>query len=857
MTKGLLLASVTGLIVAVPAYAQDASGADKAATVPVRGAATAAAPIGNDIIVTASKRSEALNDTPQAVTAFTSEARQVIGIQTLSDMAKFTPGLSYDPSSDRVYLRGVGRTTNTAGSDPGIATYTDGIYDSSTTSVAADDFFIQRVEILRGPQGTLYGRNSIGGAINAISKRPTEELSGEARVTAGNYDLQTYQAAISGAVTKGLRVRIAGQYGRQGDGYFHNVAGGPSAGGVGNSYYVEGQIEADLGPHATLWIKGFTSGSNGRNRSGNNITPYDYGPYPTGALTPGGAFGYLLPGYVAQGSQTSNPGVINVRDFSTNTPSRARMRDSFGVQSQLDIRLQPFDIRILGGYREYKYNSVADLDGTSMLSYSFPLAAGATCGFIPGCTPLTVRPSAGFLYEEDRSFGSAEIDFLSKDTNRLKWIAGLYYYGEQLDQQSDFRSLDQLQLRTPANGPANPSGDFVYAGSRLKTSSYAVFGQLDWDVSPTLRLTAGLRYTYDEKRADEALRTICLGCVAGLTPDQLGSFTPALDITSSAASFAPAPGVLYPTRIDPTTGRALRTLSGAWNALSGTAGVEWRPAVRSLIYANYSRGYKSGGFNAGGVTSTPETDPEHVDAYQAGIKQGVGPFQLNLAGYYYNYRGLQIPLSVPQPSGIMFTEFYNLRRASSYGAELEAMWNVTRDFQLLLNYAYAKSRITSCCYVDSADPGAIQPGAQPTGSVVAGTHFQSLDGAELPLLPRNKVSANASYTLHLGANALTLSGSYTWRDVQYSSVFNRYYSRVPSAQTVDARLLWTGANDRYRVILFVKNLLDRTNYDSAVNVTGGNGAVPYALALDPRYTVNYGLGVAPPRTFGAQLQVKF
>ena len=126
-----------------------------------------------EIVVTAEKRSVNLQDVPLAISAYTADARQLAGITTLQDVANFTPGLSYSASNDRVFIRGIGRQTNTNGSDPGVSTYTDGIYDASTSSIAASDFFIERIEVLRGPQGTLYGRNSIGGAINAMSKSPS------------------------------------------------------------------------------------------------------------------------------------------------------------------------------------------------------------------------------------------------------------------------------------------------------------------------------------------------------------------------------------------------------------------------------------------------------------------------------------------------------------------------------------------------------------------------------------------------------------------------------------------------------------------------------------------------------------
>ncbi|NIJ37760.1 iron complex outermembrane receptor protein [Sphingopyxis panaciterrae] len=846
LTKLFLLSTaLTGLVPTAYAQTADTAPAD----------ADAQTYRDNEIVVTAQKRSERLNDVAEAVTAFTAETRQIIGITDLGDMAQFTPGLSYNAGSDRVFLRGIGRQTNTAGSDPGVATYIDGIYDSATSSVAGSDFFVDRVEILRGPQGTLYGRNSIGGAINAISKRPTHELSIEGRATIANYNAYSIQGAVSGPLTDGLRVKLGGSWFDQDKGYFRNVAGGRSEGGVSEGYYLEGQVELDLGPQATLWLKATTTRVDQRPRAVNSDTPWDYAPYPSGALTPGSQFGFLFPGYQALGSATSNPGVDNIREFSADTEGRARTRGTFSVQGQLDVELEPFDIRILGGYRETRYDSIADLDGSSMTEYRFPLAPGAVCGFVPGCTPLTVNPSQTFGYVEDRSFGSAEINFLSKGDGPLNWLAGLYYYGEILDQESHFGTPNQAQMKAPANGPANPTGDSVFAGTNLETASYAAFGQIDWDVTSTVRLTGGLRYSIDEKRAIESLRAVCLGCAAGLTADQLGSLTPALDITSTIASFAPADGVVSATTIDPVTGRARRVLDDSWNSFSGTAGIQWRPAANSLVYANYSRGYKSGGFNAGGITASPRTGSEHVNAYQAGVKQGFGRVQLNVAGYYYDYRGLQIPLSIPTPS-INLTGFFNLERAKSWGTEVEASWQPVDGLQLLLNYAYADSKIKSCCYFDGADPTASAPGAQPSGPAVGGRFFQSLDGEELPFQPRHKLAANANYTFDVGPGSVTLSASYSWRAKMWASVFNRSYYRVPTSESVDLRLLWTGKDDRYRVIFFAKNLFDTTSYDNIGGLPGSSVASPYVLPLTPGYLVNRSIGVEAPRTYGVQLSFK-
>ena len=147
-----------------------------------------------ELVVTAQKREESLQDVPVAVSAFTDETRDIVGIRSIQDFATFTPGLSFNAGSDRMSLRGVGRLTNVLGSDPGVAVYADGFYTASNSEAAKSTLFVDRVEILRGPQGTLYGRNSIGGAINVISKRPDDTFGGEVRASIGNYDFKQVEA---------------------------------------------------------------------------------------------------------------------------------------------------------------------------------------------------------------------------------------------------------------------------------------------------------------------------------------------------------------------------------------------------------------------------------------------------------------------------------------------------------------------------------------------------------------------------------------------------------------------------------------------------------------------------------------
>src|ERR1700677_1745051 len=166
-------------------------------------APAAAAPPSDDnsiaeMVVTAEKRNESLETVPVAISDYTSKTRDLLGIDTIQDMTNFTPGLAYSTSLDRAFIRGVGRETNNLSTNPGVATYADSVYNSSVVAASGDELFEDRIEVLRGPQGTLYGRNAIAGTINSISKRPTDDWTAEVRVHVGNFGTHDFEGKVSG-----------------------------------------------------------------------------------------------------------------------------------------------------------------------------------------------------------------------------------------------------------------------------------------------------------------------------------------------------------------------------------------------------------------------------------------------------------------------------------------------------------------------------------------------------------------------------------------------------------------------------------------------------------------------------------
>jgi iron complex outermembrane receptor protein len=827
MNKAMLLAACAGTALA------------SAETVLAQQRAANDATTVAQIVVTAQKREESLQSVPVAISAYTSKRRDLIGVDSIQDLTNYTPGLAYSTSLDRAFIRGVGRQTNNLATEPGVATYADGVYNSSVIAAAGDSLFVSRVEILRGPQGTLYGRNSVGGTINSISNFPTSSFYAEGRATVGNYGVYNFEAAVSGPITDTLRVRLAAAQADQADGYFKNVAGGPSEGGRGNSTYVEAQVSWDLTPKLNLWLKGGYYRFSTSYRTAGINGSYDYAPFPPGSLAPGAAFGYTQPGFVELGSVTTNPGASNIRTFSTDIPEKITDEPALSAAAHLTWNTPwGFDVKYIGGFTTYNLKLTTDYDNTSMLSYNFPTVPSFICFPLPACPPLKVFPQVPFNYAENKSYYSNELDFVSNNTSRVQWIFGLYQFHEEYNQYVQIPLPAQPQLAFPAMAAPNPTFDIYHTEQNMHEDSYAGFAQVDWKFTDTLKFTGGIRYNHDTLAGAEEFRELCFGLPAcGFPAALFGAFTPVIDITPFVISYAPAPGVAGPPSVNAATGIWSRPLSQSWSAVTGTAGFEWTPNVNTLAYLKYSRGYKAGGFNTGTILANPETNPEYIDAYEIGAKEQIArSLQINAAVFYYDYYGMQIPLSFQEAQGPIVTNFFNMGKVVSYGAELETIWQATRDLQFLFNYAYLHATVHSgCCFEDTVQP---QLGGQ------------SVVGETVPQSPRNKVAVNANYTLHFDPGNLTFSASYIWKDQTYDSIFNRPWYLAPSYSQVDARITYTDAKDRFTIIGYVKNLtnaLGTDNISALLLAAPTPGALPY----------NQTIGLIPPRTYGVELQVRF
>jgi iron complex outermembrane receptor protein len=722
-----------------------------------------------ELVVTAEKRSQNLQDVPVAITAFTSANRDLVGISTIQDMTNFTPGLAYSSSTDRTTLRGIGRLSNQQSLSTAVAVYDDGIFTKSTVTAGKTPIFTDRVEVLSGPQGTLYGRNSIGGAINVISKHPTEDPYAEVRARFENYDHFLVEGAVSGPLAPDLQYRLAANWEKQSQGYFTNIVPNmPSEGNVIDQYYVEGQLQAKFGEHADGWVKvaiaGWNNGGGGPGaRAGYGPGPFNFGEF--GSQNVAAGFACSPGGVVTQVVNNSPLGCINPaskdpRKFADNIAQSVSLDDTYIISGNLTWHFDGADLKYIVGGNNYHYTLFQDNGTGSISSFVIPIAAfnpalavtsqpcAATNLAAPGaCAPLKIFPNQTSTYQEDFHNISHEFDLTSTGNGPLQWLGGLYYYKEGIKQPVFTTLAQQPQL---SNGSAVVAAVPTVTGasvglpfqSRLfddrpqfHNESYAVFGQLDWKFTDTWKATLGLRYTHDHLTGVEAQRVLCFAVTAcGTTPEALGTtFTPIVDVTAAVTNLASLPRGVVAGGINNSgvtftpDGFAHRAYDASWEATTGTAGVQWEPTKDTMIYARYNRGYNEGGF-AVGVASTmgsnPFTDAEHVNDYEVGFKTQIGhDLQVDVAAFYYDFLNYQAPLTVVNNSGglaVSQSGYINIPKAVSEGIELETTWTPIDNLRILFTYGFNPTKVVGLTnVVDPADPLALQPGAKPVSGAGA------------------------------------------------------------------------------------------------------------------------------------------
>lgn len=626
--------AAAGLIVAMPAFAQEADAAADAS------ADTASSGI-EDIVVTARKRAESVQDVPVAITAMSGDQMVDRSVKDITDIAASTPSFfaqtsSADPAALLVSMRGQSATDALMTLDSPVGVYVDGVYLPRSIGLRAAMVDIERIEVLRGPQGTLFGKNTTGGAVSITTRQPDLlETGGFVSMVLGERGKMEATGALNVPLVRDvLAVRGVFQYSGN-NGYGRNLLGQRIGGDVTKT----GRINVAFAPSDRLKIN--LSADYQRIKGDGIITRLSW-LNPIAGAAPLPAPTNLLRATLAQQGLADTPanraaayaflqqallgnGTGSFYDAPTTSP-QSNEYEGYGVSGTIEYDVSDYlSIKSITANRWADRDSYVDFDGTPMVLFE----------------PHYVTQSKVF---------SQELQLLSDPAERLSWILGGYYSKETGNEFTVSRTLPPI---LPTN-PGISDGD-------VTNKSVAVFGQANYRVSDAVRITAGLRWTEETKSLLTRNRN-ALGC----------------NIPASIRINGACEGYLSDTYSD-------------WSYLLS---LDWTPGSGTLFYARTSRGFKGGGQNLRGQASDPRTfnpfRPETVTDYEVGAKLDLFDrrLRLNLAGYHAIYEDIQRSTSIQPPVGSATTLITNAAKAKINGIEAEITARPTDRLTLNVNSSY-------------------------------------------------------------------------------------------------------------------------------------------------------------------------
>ena len=611
---GTSLGIAMAAMLATPVHAQDS---DQAETAQEGGL--------NVIVVTAQRREESVQDIPIAISAFSAEELETRGISNALEVTQFVPNLvglnnTGLGTANSYYLRGVGNTESIATFDPPIGTYVDDIYMSRQNANNISFFDVERLEVLRGPQGTLFGRNTTGGAVNVILREPGDKLAGYAELGYGSYERIVGRASVDIPLADSFAIKVSGYF-QNDDGYTRNTTTGERV-NQNDGWGVRLGLRGELSDSAR-WTGSYmrTSADSG------NILNFDCDPanptncagrFATTGLTRGGNFAGLLTG------PKNNFGLGNEVDMDF-------------VSSNLELGAGDFTVNLITGFVNLRQNFALDFaDGRGLPSTSSPIppVLGYTFG---GFTIANQGEHTQFTQEI--KFNGSLADGL------VDLVGGVYYFYE--DNTTDFGDIFTLPFAPPPRG-----FPFILADRTIKNTAEAWAGYLQADLNLTdqLKVTAGIRYTDEEKSFD--IRDNRASCNDG---------------TIEATCISTV-------NLIATNGRAIPTEQGT-DLWTPRFAINYNVTDDILVFASATRGFKSGGWNARGTSATEllPFGPETAWSYEAGFKSEFldRRVRLNVTAFHLDVSDLQTPSAFIRPNGSLAFITRNFADYRNQGLEVE------------------------------------------------------------------------------------------------------------------------------------------------------------------------------------------
>ncbi len=824
--------SVSVLVGTLPASAQEADAPDEARRL-------------STVTVTATQRTESIQDVPIAVTALDAEALEKAGVADITNLPALSASFNMSNSQSEsggstLRIRGVGTTGNNAGLESAVGVFLDGVYLSRPGVALADLVDLQQIEVLRGPQGTLFGRNTSAGALNIKTKAPNlGEFDAFANATVGNYGIKNVQAGLSvPLIDDVLAVRLSGAIRKQ-DAFFQSTTGAESH--TRDRYMVRGQMLFE--PSENVSFRLIADYAKGEDECCDAVAINNSALIPL----------YNLAGLGTNGGAPAR-GQAAIDGYDTNGDQFTNPYEQFGISGELNWDLGAANLTYIGAYRTYESSSTQDSDFVNLRVFS----VGPDLNGLPNYQDLTLQS------HELRLQGNAFAD-------RLDWLVGFYYSDEEIfNPQSmvlgaDYQAYAGARLLSPlAVGTAlglNPlralaggvsaTGSFAINDFTQTGESYSIFTHNVFHLTDKLSATIGLRYVdeskdgrFDQRYASSnACSAVQTRAAGGLIPAPLvnGAFGLTCFPFATEAN-TPLSGIFpSPREFD-------ESFSDSELVYTGNLSYKFTPDISG--YASITHGFKSGGFNldptaavvvntaavlggAAPVFADPSFDSEKVDAYEIGVKADFwgGRGRVNIAAFKQEMENFQ----VLEFTGIRF-QTYNVAKAESTGVEIESQFLLFDGLTISPAVTWTDAK-----YPDDCDNG-----------IATNINASNLCGASLTNAPEWVGILGLNYETQVNPDGTTgfFSASARYEDDRRTSTqpddpltgVLAFADIQPANTKVDLRAGLTSTSGRYTVEIWGKNITDERTKSVTFNIPLNVGA--------------RGAFYQEPSTYGVTLRVR-
>ncbi len=745
------------------------------------------------ITVTARHKVESLQSTPIAVSAFSADQLQDEKISGLEDISGRVPGFQmnmYNSSEPELFMRGIGSDVESAGAAAAVGMYIDGVYISRGTGAAMDLYDLQSVEVLRGPQGTLYGKNVVGGAINFITKRPVDgEMEGSVEATLGDYGLIETKGYITGSLTDNVAGKISASSVTR-DGYGKNTHTGNEADDLSRTS-VRGQLLFTPSSDLEILLTAGYSETDATPRMKHMAIPSDRNA-----------------AFVSSNPRDDESSVDNYEDSENS---------SFSMQIDYDTsfgRLTSITAYRSNDYSIYENAAAGLVDSTLFFD---PWAWGPcegtdyrTCSTPEDIASMQADDEWLSLKAEESSQFSQELR-LSGGDDDFSWLVGAFYMEEDIERNEAVHYWFDTPWGTTVGNNETPwdalDENWNYVGSfddstlgnttNNITTSYALFGNATFALTEKLSITAGLRWSEDEKEFDGTAYGRRFDNATGLHTDIDGNLVE----------------------------RYAFETSNSWDEWTPSVNLDYQASKDTFYYVSVAKGYKAGGYNGEGMSKAEEAMttflPEVAWNYETGFKVQAMEDRLRVNGaiFYTDYTDIQSTVWVETGENTPDNLTVVNGSGAAQGFELEVIALLTEQLTVSGSYGYLNAEFNDELIIDGED----------------------LDGNKMRRSPEHSFNINATYEWEL-ADIGELSARIAY---QYTSEFffdnsNDPLTEIESQSNVDASIMLRSFDDSWSVQLWVKNATDELNMASATNY------------LDTVFSV-----YQAPRTFGLTATHRF